>query len=99
MGVSARLRCFAKRQLARVMVIDSYCERCGGPMQEYYAPDAIWKEVARLNNHVVETILCFNCFSEECQKTGLTRLWALVRLGELTPEQRRGFNKLLGEVT
>lgn len=90
------IRCFIKRQLARVMVINSFCDCCGHGVKDYYAPDGVWKAVQGVCQY---EILCYNCFSKRCWWLGFHGAWALVQLEDLTAKQRRGFNKLLGKVT
>lgn len=93
----AKLRCFIKSQVMRVMVVDCWCDQCGGDVQDFYAPDYAWEKVAWKNNRGGDIILCYNCFSKLCWRAGLHGAWALVQKKDLTLEQRMGFNKFLGK--
>lgn len=81
---------------------NSFCKRCGQDVRDFYAPDYAWDVVVWPDGRPpdsMDTVLCYGCFSELCWEAGLHGAWALIQLKDLRPEQRRGFNKFLGEVT
>ncbi len=70
------LRLRAKMILRRFVLRDSFCKDCGIDLQDFQAPDDIWKQVAPQPDDV----FCYQCFVERCYRAGLPGMYRLVPL-------------------
>lgn len=72
------LRVAYKQLKKRFMMINSFCKQCGRDNHDFMVDDETWGVVAPTIKR--GSVLCYDCFSEKCQKLGLPVVWKLTPL-------------------
>jgi hypothetical protein len=70
-----KLRVFWKLILRRFKLIAGFCKECGVDVQDFVAPEAVWKQVEPHLNR--GSVLCYNCFSLKCKELSLPSVYKM----------------------
>lgn len=75
------LRLWYKLLTKRLWLRDNFCKRCGVDIRDFIAPDDMWARVEPYIKH--GDTLCYQCFRDICEETGLWVTWHLIGLSNL----------------
>ena len=74
------IRVYVKLFLNKTLHIDmsSFCKHCGCSVRDFVVSDDVWDKVQK---HIKRgNTLCYNCFSDICERVGLFPVWKLEKL-------------------
>jgi hypothetical protein len=58
----------------------SWCQQCGGGVQDYHAPNDIWQQA--IGNPTGGGVLCYNCYVKRCLELSLPWFYELHPIGD-----------------